>query len=188
MALKFHTTGRISQLTASPKDQAALRAIGAALKASERGEDDDVRTIIADLISNDASPFTPDDTDSLLMMTPKTLAKMRDRYLSTKKPRAASEEEQHTNSRPAMSDRDRREAESFLPESTLVAHARRQGRDVAPIQQTLRERAQRARTAVQMAARSARPPGIALNAAEREEAAAFAPPSTLAAWRKRQAS
>lgn len=49
-----------------------------------RGDDDDARQMVADLISNDDSPFVPDDEDSLRMMSRDTLAKMRDSFIKTK--------------------------------------------------------------------------------------------------------
>lgn len=63
------------------------------LLANERGSDDDTRTIVSDLISNDASPFTPDDEDSLRMMTADTLKKMRDQFLAQADEEEAEEEE-----------------------------------------------------------------------------------------------
>lgn len=58
-------------------------SFGSKTKANERGEDDDRRTIIADLISNDDSPFTPDDEDALRMMSDKTLEHQRNAYLAS---------------------------------------------------------------------------------------------------------
>jgi len=52
------------------------------LFANERGQDDDRRQIIADLISSDNSPYTPDDEQSLMMMSDATVRRMRDDYLS----------------------------------------------------------------------------------------------------------
>lgn len=50
-------------------------------KNNERGDDDDVRQMVADLISSDDSPFLPEDEDSLRMMSIDTLKKMRDKFL-----------------------------------------------------------------------------------------------------------
>lgn len=50
-------------------------------KKNERGDDDDVRQMVADLISSDDSPFLPEDEDSLRMMSIDTLKKMRDMFL-----------------------------------------------------------------------------------------------------------
>ena len=80
----------VNNADAKKRVEAELNAL---LKANERGADDDTRTIIADLISNDASPFTPDDEDSLRMMTPDTLKKMRDAYLADKAEEEAEGEE-----------------------------------------------------------------------------------------------
>jgi len=52
------------------------------LFANERGQDDDRRQIIADLISSDDSPYTPDDEQSLMMMSDATVRRMREDYLS----------------------------------------------------------------------------------------------------------
>ena len=57
-------------------------------KRNARGSDDDPRQIVADLISSDNSPFTPDDFDGLRMMRPELLAVMRDKYLKPKKAKA----------------------------------------------------------------------------------------------------
>jgi hypothetical protein len=51
------------------------------LRSSARGDDDDARQIIADLISNDRSPFTPDDEMALRNMSHATLREMRRKYL-----------------------------------------------------------------------------------------------------------
>jgi hypothetical protein len=69
-----------------------------AKKKNERGEDDDRRQIMADLISHEASPFLPDDEESLRSMTDETLKKMRDQYITraegdeVEEPEAAEEE------------------------------------------------------------------------------------------------
>lgn len=52
------------------------------LFVNERGQDDDRRQIIADLISQNDSPYTPDDEQSLLMMSDSTLRRMREDYLT----------------------------------------------------------------------------------------------------------
>jgi hypothetical protein len=51
------------------------------LHVHARGQDDDRRQIMADLLSDDRSPFTPDDEQSLMMMSDTTLRTLRDRYL-----------------------------------------------------------------------------------------------------------
>lgn len=58
-----------------------MLGINVAPKTNERGDDDDYRQMIADLISNDSSPFLPEDEDSLRMMSYATLTKMRDAYV-----------------------------------------------------------------------------------------------------------
>ena len=55
--------------------------IGREPKTNERGADDDFRQMVADLISNDKSPFLPDDEFSLREMSYDTLKRMRDDYL-----------------------------------------------------------------------------------------------------------
>jgi hypothetical protein len=75
--------------TNSPRDPIAdavasikkLSDTVAALKGSARGDDDDARQIIADLISDDGSPFTPDDDQALRMMSAASLREMRRKYL-----------------------------------------------------------------------------------------------------------
>src|SRR5262245_37357540 len=49
--------------------------------ANARGDDDDRRQIIADLISDDRSPFTPDDEEALRFMSDKALMKMHGDFL-----------------------------------------------------------------------------------------------------------
>lgn len=51
------------------------------MKANERGKDDDWRQVLADLISDDRSPFVPDDLDGLSYLSTDTLIRMRDDYL-----------------------------------------------------------------------------------------------------------
>jgi hypothetical protein len=70
----------------------AINGKGAKPKAkkNERGEDDDRRQIMADLISHEDSPFLPDDEESLRSMTDETLKKMRDAYIT----RAEGDEEE----------------------------------------------------------------------------------------------
>lgn len=51
------------------------------LKSNRRGDADDYRQVVADLISNDASPFVPQDEDSLRMMSYETLLSMRNSFL-----------------------------------------------------------------------------------------------------------
>jgi hypothetical protein len=65
----------------SPTELAAKRAYS----THARGSDDDRRQIIADLISDDRSPFTPDDEESLRMMSSATLAAQAERYLGGKR-------------------------------------------------------------------------------------------------------
>ena len=54
------------------------------ITSNERGKDDDYRQMIADLISNDSSPFIPDDEYALREMSYETLKKMRDAYVGEK--------------------------------------------------------------------------------------------------------
>lgn len=50
-------------------------------KENRRGADDDYRQMVADLISDDRSPFVPADEDSLRFMSYETLSALRDQYL-----------------------------------------------------------------------------------------------------------
>jgi hypothetical protein len=61
---------------------AKINALSASLKSSARGDDGDTRQIIADLISDDRSPFTPDDEMALRHMSAATLKEMRGKYLT----------------------------------------------------------------------------------------------------------
>jgi hypothetical protein len=69
-----------------------LRTNSKKTKGNARGSDDDRRQIIADLISNDDSPFTPDDLEALNMARPEILQMWRDQYL--KKAKAAADEDE----------------------------------------------------------------------------------------------
>ena len=62
-------------------------------KANKRGSDDDHRQMIADLISSDDSPFTPEDEDSLRMMSRETLTAMRDAYIKREEPEPKKDDE-----------------------------------------------------------------------------------------------
>lgn len=66
------------------------------VKTNRRGDDDDYRQVVADLISNDASPFVPNDEDSLRMMSYETLLTMRNSFLpgndDEKEPKANKKE------------------------------------------------------------------------------------------------
>lgn len=52
-------------------------------QTNARGSDDDRRQIMADLLSNDASPFVPDDMYSLMELSEPTLKSLRDKYLGS---------------------------------------------------------------------------------------------------------
>lgn len=60
-----------------------LAALGIAPRNNRRGEDDEYRQMIADLVSDDRSPFVPDDEYALREMTYDTVKAMRDVYLTT---------------------------------------------------------------------------------------------------------
>lgn len=55
-----------------------------------RGSREDARQMVADLISDDAAPFTPDDAQSLRSMSIDTLRVLRDRYLPDDDPAIAA--------------------------------------------------------------------------------------------------
>jgi hypothetical protein len=69
---------------------AKINALSASLKSSARGDDGDTRQIIADLISDDRSPFTPDDEMALRHMSASTLKEMRGKYLTANSHRAVA--------------------------------------------------------------------------------------------------
>lgn len=50
------------------------------IQRNARGSNNDPRQQIADLISMDSSPFTPDDESALRSMSPATLQQMYDKY------------------------------------------------------------------------------------------------------------
>lgn len=99
-------TTRNAAVKFNKKTQTAIGALQAILKggsvkksdvmltlfANERGQDDDRRQIIADLISRDDSPYTPDDEQSLMMMSDGTLRRMKDDYLTKAEAAAAAAE------------------------------------------------------------------------------------------------
>lgn len=71
-------------------------------KTQRRGEDDDFRQMVADLISKDESPFTPDDQYGLNDMSYDSVVALRDQYVPV-----AKEEQPSTNSKGAdMSNKD----------------------------------------------------------------------------------
>jgi hypothetical protein len=70
-------------LDAKSKEAKKIAEAIAGIVPNARGADDDARQIVADLISNDASPFTPDDQDSLNAMSGDTLKHMADSYLKS---------------------------------------------------------------------------------------------------------
>lgn len=67
-------------LTPKSKEAKKVADALAELVPNARGADDDSRQQVADLISNDASPFTPDDQDSLNAMSADTLAHLHEKY------------------------------------------------------------------------------------------------------------
>lgn len=77
-----------------------------------RGEDDDHRTIRSDLISDDRSPFTPDDEYGLQSLTPKTLKSLRDQYLKSKRKSNASDKTDEDN--PEEKDVDETKVKSMI--------------------------------------------------------------------------
>jgi hypothetical protein len=58
------------------------------VKYNKRGNEDDRRQIMADLISSDDSPFTPDDEEALRMSRDEILHMYRDTYLKPRKAKA----------------------------------------------------------------------------------------------------
>jgi hypothetical protein len=75
----------ISDLNLSLEElQTVADAVNKELKDHARGDDDDSRQIIADLISDDDSPFLPDDEMALRHMSGATLREMRRKYLKRK--------------------------------------------------------------------------------------------------------
>lgn len=87
---------------AKSPEAAKVAAALSELIPNARGSDDDARQIVADLISNDDSPFTPDDQDSLNAMTSDTLKHMAESYLAPPK----DEEPADNEDEPADDDED----------------------------------------------------------------------------------
>jgi hypothetical protein len=88
LAEKHRNQRRYEQTARDPiaNAVASVNKLSALLKASApvshaRGDDDDRRTIIADLISDDRSPFTPEDEEALRYMSHGVLREMKRQYL-----------------------------------------------------------------------------------------------------------
>lgn len=73
----------------SEKSDMTKEQILADLRANARGKDDDHRQMVADLVSDDRSPYTPDDMYALAEMTQEALVATRDTFLT-----AADEDEE----------------------------------------------------------------------------------------------
>jgi hypothetical protein len=76
---------------------------------NERGDDEDFRQMVADLISNDGSPFVPDDEESLRMMSLETLTKMRDAYKPEEEAEEVANEGEEDEEEPAANEGDEEE-------------------------------------------------------------------------------
>lgn len=114
-----------------------LQALGIGHKpnVNERGEDDDFRQMVADLISDDRSPFVPNDEESLRYMSYDTLKKMRDDYLgdgvAANKNKASEEddaEDETDEGGQDMADKEKVKDNAALPTTrgeldTLIANA-----------------------------------------------------------------
>lgn len=83
LVTKF-TDSLVTALDFTDPDTGHRPSPGQQLRANARGEDDDYRMMIADLISDNRSPFMPADMDSLNMMSMATLTTLRDQYLPAK--------------------------------------------------------------------------------------------------------
>jgi len=88
---------RVNREGSSMKDKitAALATLGEAItgQRNERGEDDDHRQMVADLISNDKSPYTPSDMEALSYMSTDALIKTRDAFIPKAAPKAKKNQE-----------------------------------------------------------------------------------------------
>jgi hypothetical protein len=120
-----------------------------------RGSNDDRRQIVADLISDDRSPFTPDDETSLRAMTDATLLTMRDRYLGESEP-AETGDQLRTMGRPitvSADDPDVAAMTASTSETQLRAYERHEraaeyrGRQALPVVQAVDDPAIAAMTA-----------------------------------------
>jgi hypothetical protein len=85
---------------------------------NERGDDEDFRQMVADLISNDGSPFVPDDEESLRMMSLETLTKMRDAYKPEEEAEEVANEGEEDEEEPAAN-----EGEEETPEEKAAKKA-----------------------------------------------------------------
>lgn len=106
------------------KITAALETLREAVtgKANERGEDDDHRQMVADLISNDKSPYTPADMEALSYMSTDALIKTRDAFI----PKVKRTKNQAAEGAPPVADNDKGQGD--LPQTrdelnTLVTNA-----------------------------------------------------------------
>lgn len=80
---------KVCGVKAKSPEAEKIAGVLAELIPNARGADDDSRQMCADLISNDESPFTPDDETSLHMMSPDALAAVRDKFIGKPDPAAA---------------------------------------------------------------------------------------------------
>lgn len=87
------------------------------LEVNRRGHPDDYRQMVADLISNDASPFVPEDMYALMDMSSTTLKTLRDGYAQPVNTNSAQEEDgnmeennpaEGPNTNSALSEEDRK--------------------------------------------------------------------------------
>lgn len=97
---------------------------GELLSTNRRGDDDDYRQVVADLISNDATPFVPNDEDSLRMMSYETLLNVRNTYLPGDKSKDAEEEDVKANNKEAaVADKDDKGYVTAAQVAEIVANA-----------------------------------------------------------------
>jgi hypothetical protein len=87
------------------------------VKGNARGSDDDRRQIIADLLSDDRSPFTPEDLDALNLARDEILRHWRDEWLGPKKAKA---QQQHRTNCDGI---DKGELQTMVSEAVAEAFA-----------------------------------------------------------------
>lgn len=99
-----------------------------AVSANARGDDNNPTQIIADLLSSDESPFTPDDFYGLQGMSSDTLCNLRDKYLGDPDDRDVSANQQEEPTTVATADPNAGLDKTALPTTvgelnTLIANA-----------------------------------------------------------------
>jgi len=195
--------------SAAADDNAIMSLVRTAM---QRADDPERQQLIRELKTNkSAFAALGVDDDALAMLTMPTLRKLSARLAANSKlpaprrqaPRAATatragavpvrgagrgfqaSASKDPGTRSFHSRADSKRAASFLPESTLTAHLRANGRDTAGAEAMLAEQSAR-RVRAQSYEPAPRGTPQVMTASDRRRAAAFIPPSSLDVYRARQ--